>query len=468
MKRFIIPLLIVVVAVGGYFGYQQYKKIQSASTSAWQTAEIKRGSITAYVGATGTVRTNQSTVLTWQTSGRIASISVTVDSIVSAGQLLATLDKSTLSQSVILAEADLITAKRNLDNLNASNVTKSQAQLALAQAEKALIDALDARNSKDYKRAGQDIIDAARANLIIAQKAVDDAETLFDQFVDRSEDDILRAQSLSQLSAARQNRDRAQANLNYLLTAPDAQEISESDAKVAVAKAQLADAQREWERLQNGADPEDIQAAQARIDSILVTLDTVNINAPFGGTITQINSMVGDEVNPGTISFRLDDMTHLLVDVEVTEIDINRIKIGQSSTLSFDAINGKEYKGNVTEVARIGSSVQGVVNFTVTIELINVDSDVKPGMTAAVNILVNQIDNVVLVPNRGVRLLNGERVVYMLQNNVPSAVTIQIGSSSDIYSEIISDNVKEGDLIVLNPPVQMQMGPGGGGSPFGN
>jgi HlyD family secretion protein len=463
MKRLIVPILIIVLAVGGYFGYQQYKKTKSAVTSTWQTAEIKRGSLTGIVGATGTVRSNQSTLITWQASGRIGVINAKLDSLVAAGQILASLDKTTLSQSVILAESDLITAKRNLDNLNASNVAKSQAQLALTQAEKALKDAQDARESKDYKRASQDIIDSARANLVIAQKAVDDAETLFDQFVDRSEDDVLRAQAISQLSAARQNRDRAQANLNYLLEAPDSQEIAEADAKVAVAIAKLADAQREWDRLKDGADPEDIKAAQARIDAILVTLGTVNLKAPFGGTITEINSMVGDEVNPGSVSFRLDDITHLFVDVEVTEIDINRVKPEQNVTLSFDAINGKEYKGKVNEVGRIGTSVQGVVNFTVTVEILEADADVKPGMTAAVNIVVEQIDNVILVPNRGVRLLNGDRVVYMLQNNIPTPVKILIGSSSDTYSEIISDNVKEGDVIVLNPPTQIQMGPGGGG-----
>ena len=95
----------------------------------------------------------------------------------------------------------------------------------------------------------------------------------------------------------------------------------------------------------------------------------------------------------------------MYADIQVTEVDINRIKIGQDATLTFDAIPNKNYKAKVTEVGEVGTAVSGVVNFNVTVEIIESDEDVKPGMTAAVNIIVNQLDNILVVQNRSVRLL---------------------------------------------------------------
>jgi len=118
------------------------------------------------------------------------------------------------------------------------------------------------------------------------------------------------------------------------------------------------------------------------------------------------------------------------------------------------------------EVAQTGTSVQGVVNFKVTVELTDADQDVKPGMTAAVNIVVEEMQDVVLVPNRAVRLVDGQRVVYLLVDGQPVKTEIRLGSSSDTMSVIAGGDVNEGDIVVLNPPVEF--GPGGGpGGRFG-
>jgi HlyD family secretion protein len=148
----------------------------------------------------------------------------------------------------------------------------------------------------------------------------------------------------------------------------------------------------------------------------------------------------------------LDDLSHLLVDVQVSEVDINNVEPGQNVVLTFDANPGQEYQGVVTKVGQVGNAAQGSVNFVVTVELINPDQSVKPGMTAAVTINVEELENVLLVPNRAVRFQDGKRVVYVLQNGVPTPIEIQLGATSDTYSELISSDLKEGDKIILNPP----------------
>ena len=106
----------------------------------------------------------------------------------------------------------------------------------------------------------------------------------------------------------------------------------------------------------------------------------------------------------------------------------------------------------MNEVALVGTSDQGVVEFVVTVELTDADQSVKPGMTSAVNIVVDQLNDTLQVPNRAVRVLEGQRVVYVLKNGKPEAVKIKLGASSDTMSQLLEGEINPGDLIILNPP----------------
>jgi HlyD family secretion protein len=130
---------------------------------------------------------------------------------------------------------------------------------------------------------------------------------------------------------------------------------------------------------------------------------------------------------------------------------------------------GKPCHYRSTKVSQAGTVANGVVNFTVTIELTDADDMVKPGMTAAVNIVIKEIKDAILVPSRAVRLVNNNYVVYILQNGLPQQVSIRLGSSSDTMSVVVGGDLKEGDEVILNPPASLQPGGGGpgGGGPFG-
>jgi HlyD family secretion protein len=226
-----------------------------------------------------------------------------------------------------------------------------------------------------------------------------------------------------------------------------------AEANLSLAQARLEDAQRRYDRVQDGPDPRDVEALEARITASQATLDLVRLTAPFAGTITDVEIKPGDQASPGKMAFRVDDLTKLLVDVRISEVDINRIFIGQEVNLTFDAIQGKEYTGRVSEVSNIGTITQGVVDFAVTIELLDADERVKPGMTAAVNIVVEKLENVLLVPNRAVRVLNSQRTIYILREDQMVRINITLGATSDTFSEVIGGDLTAGDLIVLNPPL---------------
>ena len=464
MKRWFVILIVIVVLVGGYFAIQAYRQSQQESSiSDLQTAVAATGALTASVGATGRVSANQSAVLTFQTSGMVEMLNVALGDYVHDGELLASLEHTSLATQVILAQADLVAAQQMLDDLLYSEQARAMAQRTLAQAQDDLKDAnymLTVRQQGN--RASQDTLDAARANLILAENGVDRAKAKYDSLSGRSENDPSRALALSNLVSARRNRDSIQRNLNWYTGHPTETEQALLDADVALAEAQLADAEREWNRLKDGPDPDDIAAAEVRIAAAEANIKLSRIEAPFTGTITSVEIKPGDQVTPGTLAFGLADLSRLLVDVEVSEIDVNRVQLGQPVMLNFDAVLDRTYQGEVVEIGLAGMIVQGVVNFKVVVELHDLDEAIKPGMTAAVNIVVNQIEDVLLVPNRAVRVQDGERVVYVLREGMLEPVKVRLGVSSETHSEVIESRLREGDLIVLNPPAVFEMtGPPG-------
>lgn len=469
MRRRLVILGVVLVIVIGIVVVVSMRNSQTASAlSEIQTVAISTGPLTASVGATGTVRANQSTSLSFETTGLVEVVHVGIGDPVSAGEVLASLTETSLPATVILAKSDLVAAERALDDLLHSEQARTAAQKALAQAQDALDDAqYIQRVRQEGNRASKQTLDAAKANLVLSENRVDNAKAAYDKVSGHSSDDPVKALALSKLAAARQSRDSDLRNLNWYLGRPSELEQALLDADVAAAEANLADAEREWLRLKDGPDPVDVTAAEARIAAAEATLKLGWIEAPFEGTITSVEINPGDRVSPGGVGFGLADLSRLLVEVEISEVDINRIQVGQPVSLAFDAILERSYQGEVVEIGLIGNSVQGVVNFEVTVELMDPDELVRPGMTAAVSIVVEQIEDALLVPNRAVRLRNTQRVVYVMKDGVPEPVEIQLGASSETHSEVLDGDLRVGDQIALNPPIEFeQFGPMGFGGRF--
>lgn len=382
----------------------------------FQTVPVERGDLSAYIGATGSVRARQTAVLTWQTNGIVGDVNAVIGDRIERDFVLSSLDKTTLSQNIILAEADLVNAQKALEDLLTSNTALLEAEKAVDKAEENYEKAYNWRMKLNGK--------------------IDIKDWYYD--------------SMGQLK------------LKEYKGYAGAETIADADRDLALAESKLEDARRAYERLLQGPDSDEVAAARARVAAAEATLNLAKLIAPFDGTVTQASPVVGDQVSPGTVGFRVDDLSSLLVDVQVSEVDINSVAVGQPATLSFDAILGQTYNGEVIQVGQAGDTVQGVVSFTVTVELTDADEQVKPGMTAAVNVVVEEVQDSLLIPNRAVRLVDGARVVYVLRNGLPEVVSISLGASSDTMSVLISGEIEEGDLIILNPP-SFNGGPFGGG-----
>jgi len=540
-KWYIIGAVVLILAsVVGYFvikGQQNKAEVRNS----FETVKIEQGELVSVIGATGSVRGRQSAVITWDTSGSVENVDATLGDSVSAGEQLAALEQSSLPQSLISAQSELVSANQALDNLLNSDLQSAQALQAVEAAEQALKDAQNpelaqAQAQKAVADAKKDLADAERQLFNIINPIEEEYVTLVNQ---RSLDGVSENLSVAtdelektwrayqlvedkpisdpERSEARRALNDAQwaytlaywkfnelheggeddeddkddpndadneidyielpvalgqvafAQANLLEAEKEWEQIKDgtSPGDLATLEAQLADAQREWERLQNGPDPDDILAAESRVAAAEAALEAAQLQAPFTGTITQVEVLSGDQVTMGTMAFRIDDLSKIYADIQVSEVDINKIEPGQVVTLTFDAILATEYHGKVVNVALVGNDMQGMVNFEVTVELTDADEQVRPGMTVAANIVVNELEDVLLVPNRAVRVIDGKRVVYVLRLSGSEAVEVELGASSDAYSEIIGGDLKKGDEIILNPSADLLQNPREhGGPPF--
>jgi HlyD family secretion protein len=165
------------------------------------------------------------------------------------------------------------------------------------------------------------------------------------------------------------------------------------------------------------------------------------------------------------------DLGKLEVVVEMSEVDVNQVKTGQKAEITLDALSDVTLEGTVTQIAPAGTLSSGVVNYPVTVSLTKTADGVKTGMTANLNIIVAESDNVLTVPNRAVKTVNKQKVVTLFKNGQQVQVPVQVGLSSDTATAIIS-GVNEGDVVVLGTTTATTTsggmgGPGVGGPPPG-
>ncbi len=136
------------------FLFSQLRK-NTSNNNSLLTATVEKGELVATVGGTGKVEANKSAMLGWKTSGNVSKVYVENGGSVTSGDILAELSQTSLPQNVILAQADLVEAKRNLETVMESDTQRSQTYLDLLDAEENLQDAQDDIDHWNYKNADQ-------------------------------------------------------------------------------------------------------------------------------------------------------------------------------------------------------------------------------------------------------------------------------------------------------------------------
>lgn len=458
MKKRTILLIVIgaLILAGATYGVVSARQRSRDGSSELQTYQVTSGALSAVVDETGEVHADQSAVLYWETTGVVDEVKVDMGDEVKADQVLANLSEESLPQNYYMSQQELITAKRALEDLyeNAAAVAASaQAELAAAR------DALDDAEyhwllNQPGNRAAVETMKAAEAQVIITEKQMENKQKRYDS----TKGKVAKAYAQIELTSAINAWQQAVWYANWLKVGADELEMGILDANVSVALARVESAERQYEKVKDGPDPDDVTMAEARIAAAQASLDAAFITAPFDGVITAVDVLPGDLVSPNSLAFRIDNLRNLLVDVQVSEVDISQIQVGQPATLAFDAILDKEYSGEVVEVSPVGVPQQGLVTFEVTIKILDGDQEVRPGLTAAVQIVVRQVEDALLIPNRAVRWVRGEQVVYLSTNGEQAnleqltRVPVTLGASSVEFTELLDGDIGEGDYLVLNPP----------------
>jgi HlyD family secretion protein len=195
-------------------------------------------------------------------------------------------------------------------------------------------------------------------------------------------------------------------------------------------------------------------ASQADLDNQQQNADKRSVTAPISGTVNEINIKNGDDL--GKLSSGSTHVTPIIIgdlgtmksQVQVNEVDIPNVSIGQRATMTFDAIEGFTATGKVEKVDSLGTITQNVVTYNVTIGFDSLDNRIKPEMSASASIITGVKQDVLIVPNSAVKSQESTSYVEVLnEGTVPQQVNVEVGTANDTETEIVS-GVKAGDKVV--------------------
>lgn len=180
-----------------------------------------------------------------------------------------------------------------------------------------------------------------------------------------------------------------------------------------------------------------------------------NVTAPIDGTVNAVNVKNGDDLSKLSsgssrqVPMIIGDLGTMKAQVQVNEIDIPNVNIGQAATLKFIAIDGLNISGKVEKVDALGTVTQGVVTYNVTIGFDMIDSRIKPEMSVSAAIITGVKQDVIIIPNSAVKSQGNNYFVEILnnQNQIPQQKSIEIGATNNMDTEIIS-GVNIGDKVV--------------------
>jgi HlyD family secretion protein len=369
MRRVLFFVLLAVIIIGAVAIYLFSGSNEESAT--FRFARIERGSIISTVSSTGTLNAVITVQVGSQVSGQIKELLADFNSEVREGQVIARIDPENFEARVRQAEAELAVSKSNVSTQRAA-VERSKAELqnsrsgldaVKAQTEKARVAVEDAKRDLTRKQ-------TLHKSTIIAESEKDKAVAVYDQAV-------------AQLNSA-YAEERAQGSM-----------VRSREAALKMAKAQVEHALAQ------------VRQREAALHQSGVDLEHTVIRSPVDGVVIQRSVDVGQTVAASlqapTLFTIAQDLRKMQVDTNVDEADIGRIRVAQRVTFTVDSFPGQEFKGFVKQIRKAPETVQNVVTYTVVVSADNPDLRLLPGMTANVQIVVNERPETLKVANAALR-----------------------------------------------------------------
>lgn len=462
MRRLLIALFVLAV-VGGvsWVAYQATAQEKAPPPPDYEVYTVGQGDIAATVTSTGSVEPAAEVNLVFRGSGTVSELNVQPGDQVSKGQVLARLDNQELllaqQQAEVglrLAEARLAQAQKPVEafDLAAAEAGLESARAGLAAAQAGYQGLLTGATAAQRKST-----EAAREQARVALEA---AQAAYDQIAHMPNAGMMP--QAVQLQQATIQYEVAKSNVEAALAPATASQRASALAQIAQAQAAVAQAQASVEKLKRGLSAEDleilhVQVEQARIaaEQSGLTLKNSQLIAPIDGVVGAVNIRANEIPTPGAAAIILTDASGYHVDLNVDEIDIGKLQLAQPATITIDALDNAQIDGRVSRIAPISGGSNplgnsGVVTYLVRIDLDPTSLPLRSGLTATVAITTDEVRNVVLLPNRVMRLdrQTGKTYVEKLVDGIPQRVDVEVGLRNEQFSQVLS-GVNNGDQLAV-------------------
>ncbi len=445
-------VVVIAAALGGYYYWKSQQDALAAQQSQGRQVAVRRGVLVATVSASGSIAPEAQVMLNFQAPGTVDKVNVVVGQNVKVGEVLAQLDTAELTLAVQQAQQAYIAQQINYSQTVAGpkpyELVAAQAQLASARAQYADAqtpnDSVVAQALAQLKKADNDVKQAEEAyNGVVAGRAAAKEYGVKGGGLGKAEE-----QMRAQLEVLRAARDSAQV-------AYDRAARGSTDAQVRAAYAAVQQAQASLDRLAPDGDRIGISKAQleqARItnEQAKLRLDRSSLTAPFDGEVGQVNVTRGGSSSGPLGAVMLVDTARFHIDVSVDEIDIAKLKLGQTVNVSTDALPDAPITGKIDRIAPVATNQAGVVSFQARIQVDSAHAPLRAGMSANVTIVTETRSDVLIVPNWAIRIdrATGKAYVSRLEGTTAREVEVKTGLRNENDSEVMS-GVQEGDVIIV-------------------
>ncbi len=372
--------------------------------------------------------------------------------------------------NVRAAQANLAAASRRLSETQApadqAAIIQAQANLEDAReqaqsAEEAYIRTLECETqsdgSVDCEPRNEEITRQAELNVVAANERLAAAQAELDVLTSADEDTVGVSQANVASMAAQ--RDAAQANLDLLLAGP-------TEAEIAAARATLADRTFSLASLHAGPTDAQIATAEAGVEQARIALERARndlekatLRAPYSGVVTAVHVDPGESASG--VAVELEDAGQLEVVLDVDEVDVGELAVGQPAVITLEAWPEEEIESEVAAIAPAANGItdeaaaldSGIATFQVRLALGETERPVRVGMTANASLVTAQREDVLLVPNRAIIAdrAAGRYYVNLVETGAGDQTTVRrvevsIGLRDSQYTQI-TDGLEAGDRV---------------------
>jgi RND family efflux transporter MFP subunit len=379
-------------------------------------------------------------------SGKVATVNFGVGDEVKAGDVLFTMDTTSIENSIKVSEASVNSAQTSVttaeNNLKMANGSSMQTQIesaknSITNAETSL---KNAQTSVDNAKVS---LDNAKINLDKAEKDYNtnlqlyEAGGLSEENMDNYEKSYEQAkntytqaelsveQANTQYQSAQSSLAQAKTNYNILVNQTSQENVTKAQDSLAQAQAQL-------------------ESSKAQLNSSNQNLMDAVVKAPISGTVSQCNVTAGATLSQGTSPFVIIGTNSVDVKVNVAEQMINSIKAGDPVRINIPTLSDEDFDGTISSVSPDANS-DGT--YEVKVNIPNPDGSLKSGMFAKVYFTKDKNDSAIVIPRDSVITKDGESYVFAVENGTAKKYVVEIGIDNGDTVEITS-GLSEGMTIV--------------------